>query len=162
MAQLSPAPGKLEANGKGIIPTELLQDECITTGKIEAAAITTAKQSAAGKLKRAKSNKLDTNVQHEAAGILYTTTAITITKVVAYLTTVLLAGDLKLDVGINGDDDAIVNAAALSDKANDSVQVLTIASGAVAAGKMVTASIETASGDASQTILVAIEYYENE
>jgi hypothetical protein len=152
MAQLDPAPGKLAADGKEIIPTALLQDE----------AVTAAKQSAAGKIKRAKSNKLDTNVQHEAAGILYTTTAITITKVIAYLTTVLLAGNLKLDVGINGDDDAIVDAAALSDKANDSVQVLTIASGAVAAGKMVTASVETASGDASQTILVAIEYYENE
>ena len=162
MAQLNPAPGKLSADGKEIIPTDLLQDECITTGKIADAAVTTAKQSAAGKLKRAISNKLDTNVQHEAVGILYTTTAITITKVVAYLTTVLASGSLKLDVGINGDDDAIVDAAALTDKANDTVQVLTIASGAVAAGKMVTASVETASGDASQTILIAIEYHENE
>jgi len=105
---------------------------------------------------------MDTNVQHVAAGLLYTTTKIIVTKVVAYATTIIAAGDLALDVGINGDDNAIVSGGAISNVANDSVTVLTIAEGEVAAGKMVTASVKTASGDASQTILVAIEYYESE
>lgn len=152
MTQLVPAPGKLAADGKEIIPTDLLQDE----------AVTTAKQSAAGKIKRAISDRLDTNVQHAAAGLLYTTTAITITKVVTYATTTIAPGNLVLDVGINGDDNSIVDGGAISDKANDSVTELTIASAVVAAGKMVTASVKTASGDASQTVQVAMEYYENE
>lgn len=114
------------------------------------------------RIKRAKSNKLDTNVQHAAAGLLYTTTTITITKVVAYACTTIAAGDMILDVGINGDDNAIVDGAAITAKDNDSVTVLTIANAAVAADKMVTASVKTASGDASQSVLVAIEYYENE
>ena len=114
------------------------------------------------RLKRACSNKVDTNVQHAAAGLLYTTTKIVVTKVVAYACTTIAAGNLALDVGINGDDNAIVSGAAISDVANDSVTVLTIANGEVAAGKMVTASVKTASGDASQTVLVAIEYYEDE
>jgi hypothetical protein len=123
---------------------------------------TTTHQSAAAKIKRACSNQLTTNTQHAAAGLLYTTTPITITKVVAYASTVISAGSLKVEVGINGDDDAIVNEAAISDKALDSVTELTIVSGAVAANKMVTATVHTASGDASQTVLIAIEYYENE
>ena len=152
MAQKAPAPGKLPADGKAIIPTELMQD----------AAITTAKLSAAAKIKRATSNKIDTNVQHAAAGLLYTTVPITITKAVVYATTTIAAGDLAVDVGINGDDNAIVDGAAITGKDNDSVTDLTIAAGAVAAGKMVTTSVKTASGDASQTFLVAIEYIENE
>jgi len=147
-----PAPGKAELNMK----------DWLATAHIQAAAVTTTKLSAAAKLKRACSNQLATNTQHAAAGLLYTTTAITITKVVAYATTVISAGNLKVEVGTNGDDDAVVNEAAISDKALDSVTVLTIASGAVAANKMVTATVHTASGDASETVLIAIEYYENE
>ena len=131
----TPAPGKLAADGRGYELT---------------------------RIKRASSNKVDTNVQHAAAGLLYTTTKIVVTKVIAYATTTIAAGDLVLDVGINGDDNAIVSGAAISNVANDSVTVLTIANGEVAADKMVTASVKTASGDASQTILVAIEYYEDE
>ena len=114
------------------------------------------------RIKRACSTKLDTNVQHAAAGLIYTTTAIVITKVVAYAATIIAAGNLVLDVGINGDDNAIVDGAAISDVANDSVTVLTIAAGSVAKDKMVTVSVKTASGDASQSILAAIEYYEDE
>ena len=135
MPHNTPAPGKLEANSKGYERSGL---------------------------KRACSNKMDTNVQHVAAGLLYTTTKIIVTKVIAYATTIIASGSLALDVGINGDDNAIVSGGAVSDVANDSVTVLTIAEGEVAAGKMVTASVKTASGDASQTILVAIEYYESE
>lgn len=151
MVQLSPAPGKLPADGKEIIPTDLLQD----------GAVTPVKQSAGGKLKRASSNKLDTNVQHAAAGLLYTTVAITITKAIVYAATTIAAGNMILDVGINGDDNAIVDGAAITGKTNDTVTVLTIVNGAVAAGKMVTASVKTASGDASQSVVVAIEYYDN-
>jgi len=113
-------------------------------------------------LKRAHSNKLDTNVQHAAAGLLYTTTKIIVTKVIAYAATTIASGNMVLDVGINGDDNQIVNGAAITDKTNDTVTDLTIADGEVAAGKMVTASIKTASGDASQAIVVAIEYYESD
>lgn len=135
MGHNTPAPGKLEADSLSYERTGL---------------------------KRACSNKMDTNVQHASAGLLYTTTKIIVTKVVAYATTTIAAGSLALDVGINGDDNAIVSGAAISNVANDSVTVLTIAEGEVAAGKMVTASVKTASGDASQTVLVAIEYYESE
>ena len=117
----------------------------------------------AQRIKRAASNKLGTNTANDAAGILYTSTKITITKVVAYATTVISAGTLTLDIGIDGNDDAVVEAAALSDKALDSVNVLTINGSAdVAAGKMVTASVHAVSGDASETVMIAIEYYENE
>jgi hypothetical protein len=131
----TPAPGKLRADGLDYERTQL---------------------------KRACSNKVDTNVLHAAAGLLYTTTKIVVTKVVAYATTTIAAGNLALDVGINGDDNEIVSGAEISHKANDSVTVLTIADGEVAAGKMVTATVKTASGDASQTVLVAIEYYESD
>lgn len=135
MPHNTPAPGKLEANSKNYERTGL---------------------------KRASSNKLDTNVQHAAAGLLYTTTKIIVTKAIAYATTTILAGNMILDVGINGDDNQIVDGAAITGKTNDTVTVLTIADGEVAAGKMVTASVKTASGDASQSIIVAIEYYESD
>jgi hypothetical protein len=135
MGHNTPAPGKLRADGLNYERTQL---------------------------KRACSNKLDTNVQHAAAGLLYTTTKIVVTKAVVYATTIIAAGSLAVDVGINGNDDQIVAGGAVSNVANDSVTVLTIADGEVAADKMVTMSVKTASGDASQTFLVAIEYYESE
>lgn len=134
MGLKTPAPGKLAADGQDYGRT---------------------------RIKRAASNKLDTNVQHAAAGLLYTTTKILVTKVIAYACTTIASGSLALDVGINGDDNAIVSGAAISDVANDSVTVLTIVDGEVAAGKMVTVTVKTASGDASQTVLAAIEYYED-
>ena len=142
MAEGVPAPGKAELDRAGW---------CVTSHL-----------STAAKIKRACSNKIDTNVQHEAGALLYTTTAITITKVVVYATTTIAAGNLAVDVGINGDDNAIVSGAAISDVANDSVTNLTIVGASVAAGKMVTVSVKTASGDASQTFAVAIEYNEAE
>ena len=135
MGHNTPAPGKLRADGLDYERTQL---------------------------KRASSNKLDTNVQHAVAGLLYTTTKIVVTKAIAYASTTIAAGDMILDVGINGDDNQIVNGAAITGKANDTVTDLTIADGEVAAGKMVTASVKTASGDASQSIIVAIEYYESD
>ena len=152
MVQLTPAPGKFGSHGKEFVSTNILQDE----------AVTTAKQSGASKIKRACSNKLTTNTSDDAAGILYTTTAITITKVVVYATTAISAGNCVVDVGINASDNAIVSGAAITDKTIDTVTALTIAGASVAADKMVTATIKTVSGDAGETIVVAIEYYENE
>lgn len=142
MAEGVPAPGKAELDRAGWCVTAHLSD--------------------AAKIKRACSNKLDTNVQHAAGGLLYTTTAITVTKAIVYATTTIAAGSMVVDIGINGDDNAIVSGAAISDVANDSVTDLTIAGASVAAGQMITATVKTASGDANQSFLVAIEYYENE
>ena len=117
----------------------------------------------AQRIKRAVSTNLGTNTAGDVTGILYTSTKITITKVMAYATTIISVGTLTLDVGINGDDDGVVAAAAVSDKALDSVTELTINGSAdIAAGKMVTASIHDVSGDAAETVAIAIEYYENE
>lgn len=135
MPHNTPAPGKLEANSAEYARTQL---------------------------KRACSAKLDTNVQHAVVGLFYTTTKIVVTKAVQYAATTIAAGDMILDVGINGDDNQIVNGAAISGKTNDTVTVLTIADGEVAAGKMVTASVKTASGDADQSVIVAVEYYESD
>lgn len=135
MTHNTPAPGKLRADGLDYERTQL---------------------------KRACSNKLDTNVQHAVAGLLYTTTKIVVTKAIAYATTTIAAGNMILDVGINGADNQIVNGAAITGKTNDTVTELTIAEGEVAADKMVTASVKTASGDASQSLVVAIEYYESD
>ena len=157
-----PAPGKAELNMGDWIVAAHIQSNAIETAKIKDANVTTAKLSAAAKIKRTSSNKMDTNVLHASAALLYTTTKVIVTKVVAYATTIIAAGSLALDVGINGNDDQIVAGDAISDVANDSVTDLTIVDGEVAAGKMITASVKTASGDASQTVLVAIEYYENE
>ena len=151
MVQLSPAPGKLEANGRGIIPTELLQDECVTTSK----------QSTAARIKRAHSNIVDLTSAGAAVSIVYTTTKIVITEVKLYRITATVGTTGKVDVGINGDDDAVVNAQDVASGNIDTVIDLTIAAGAVAAGKMVTASIETVVGT-SGTAVVAIEYYEDE
>jgi len=151
MVQLSPAAGKLPADGKEIIPTDLLQDECVTTSK----------QSAAARIKRAHSNIVDLTSAGAAVGIIYTTTKIIITEVRLYRITATVGTTGKVDVGINGDDDAVVNAQAVASGDIDTVIDLTIAAGAVAAGKMVTASIETVVGT-SGTAVIAIEYYEDE
>jgi hypothetical protein len=160
MAQLSPAPGKLPADGKEIIPTDLLQDECISTAKIADAAITAAKQSAAGKLKRACSNIVDLTSGDAAIALMYTSTAITITAVRIYRITATVGDNCTIDVGINGNDDAIVEAAAVAAGSIDTIVSATIKLATVAAGKMVTASIHHVAGT-SGTAVVAIEYYEN-
>lgn len=151
MVQLSPAAGKLPADGKEIIPTNLLQDECVTTSK----------QSTAARIKRAKSNIVDLTSAGAAVGIVYTTTKIVITEVKLYRITATVGTTGKVDVGINGDDDAVVNAQDVASGSIDTVIDLAIAAGAVAAGKMVTASIETVVGT-SGTAVIAIEYYEDE
>lgn len=160
MAQLAPAPGKLEANGKGIIPTGLLQDDAITTAKIVDAAVTAAKQSAAGKIKRASSNVVSLVGAGAAVALMYTSTAITVTAVKIYRITATVGANCTVDVGINGNDDAIVEAEAVAAGDIDTIVSATIALAAVAAGKMVTASIHHVAGT-SGTAVIAIEYYEN-
>ena len=151
MGQLSPAPGKLPADGKEIIPTDLLQDECVTT----------AKQSAAGKIKRAHSNIVDLTSANAAVALLYTSTAITVTAVELYRITASVGTLCTVDVGINGDDNAIVVAQAVAAGNIDTILACTIASASVAAGKMVTASIHHVIGTSGKAV-IAIEYYEDE
>lgn len=151
MAQKTPAPGKFSAHGKELIPTEYLQDEAVTTAKLSTAA----------KIKRAHSNVINLATLHAAVGLLYTSTAIVITAVNLYRITATVGTTGKVDVGVNGDDDAVVNAQEVAAALIDTVIPLTILAGAVDAGKMVTASIETAVGT-SGTATIEIEYYENE
>ena len=145
------APGKLEGGAKNIIPTASLQ----------ALAVTTTKLSAAAKIKRAHSNIVNLATINAAVGLLYTSTAIVITSVQLYRITATVGTTGKVDVGINGNDDAIVNAQEVASGLIDTVIPLTILAGGVDAGKMVTASIETAVGTTG-TAVVAIEYTENE
>lgn len=151
MAQLTPAPGTVGSHGKEIISTNLLQDEAVTTAKLSAAA----------KIKRAHSNVVNLASANAAVGILYTSTAIVITTVQLYRISATVGTNGAVDVGINADDDAIVDAQAVAAGNIDTLLDCTIASGAVAAGKMVTASIQTVVGT-SGTAVFAIEYYENE
>jgi hypothetical protein len=136
-----PAPGKAELDRAGW---------CVT-----------AHLSTAAKIKRTKSNIVDLTSAGAAVALLYTSTAIVITAVQLYRITATVGTTGAIDVGINGDDDAVVNAQAVAAGNIDTLLECTIATGAVAAGKMVTASIETVVGT-SGTAVVAIEYYENE
>lgn len=134
MTQTAPAPGKLSANSKLFDVT---------------------------RLKRAHSNIVDLTSANAAVGLLFTSTAITITLVKLYRITATVGTAGAIDVGINGNDDAIVDAQAVAAGDIDTILDCTIASGAVAAGKMVTASIQAVVGT-SGTAVVTIEYYENE
>lgn len=115
---------------------------------------------AAPKIKRAHSNIVNLATLNSVVAVMYTSTAITINKVYLYRTTATVGTTGAIDVGINGDDDCIVDAQATAATVLDTLTECTIASGAVAAGKMVTASIETAVGT-SGTAVIAIEYTED-
>ena len=156
-----PAPGKLEGGAKDIIPAESLQDNAVETAKIKDANVTTAKLSAAAKIKRASSNIVNLASADAAVALLYTSTAITITAVKIYLITAAVGTLCTVDVGINGNDNAIVEAQAVAAGDIDTIVGCTITLAAVAAGKMVTASIHHVIGT-SGTAVVAIEYTENE
>ena len=145
----------------GPIEATEIADDAVTTAKILDANVTTEKQSAAGKIKRAHSNIVDLTSAGATVGLLYTSTAITITAVQLYRITATVGTSGAIDVGIDGDADAVVDAQAVAAAAIDTLLECTIASGAVAAGKMVTASIESVVGTSGKAV-VAIEYYENE
>lgn len=114
----------------------------------------------APKIKRAHSNIVNLATLNSAVAVMYTSTAITIDKVYLYRPTATVGTTGAIDVGINGDDDCIVNAQATAAALIDTLLECTIASGSVAAGKMVTASIETAVGT-SGTGVIAVEYIED-
>ena len=130
----TPAPGKLAADGTGYERT---------------------------RLKRACSNIVDLTSGNAAVALLYTSTAIEITAVKIYRITASVGTLCTVDVGINGDDDAIVEAAAVAAGNIDTLVACTIKLASVAAGKMVTASIHHVIST-SGTAVIAIEYYENE
>lgn len=146
-----PAPGKMELNMGAQIVTDHIVDEAVTTDKL----------SAAGKIKRASSNVVNLTSAGANVALLYTSTAIVITSVQLYRITATVGTAGAIDVGINEDDDAVVSAQAVAAGLIDTLLECTIAAGAVAAGKMVTASIESIVGT-SGTGVIAIEYYENE
>lgn len=122
------------------------------------------------KVKRAVSGYIDTNAAPGAGGlptnisaIMYTSTAISVTAINFYTVEAIVGANLKLDVGINGDDNAIADGAplaAIGAVLIDQVTALAInGSASVAAGKVITASVNVADGT-SGTIQVAIEYVE--
>lgn len=161
MAEGVPAPGKASLDRADWIVPAHIQSSAVETAKIKALNVTTPKLSAAAQIKRAHSNVVDLASADAAVAVLYTSTAITITSVKLYRITATVGTTGKVDVGINGDDNLIVVAKDVAEAAIDTVIDLTIAVGAVVAGKMVTASINTAVST-SGTAVVAIEYYENE
>lgn len=114
----------------------------------------------APKIKRACSNSYYAASATANVGIMYTSTAITILRAFIYTESAVTGTTGAIDVGINGDDDCIVNAMALPATAIDTLIECTIATGAVAAGKFITSSVETAVGTAGN-ICVGIEYTED-
>ena len=156
-----PAPGKAELNMGDWIVAAHIQSNAIETAKIKDANVTTAKLSAAAKIKRASSNVVDLTSANAAVGLMYTSTAIVVTSVKVYRITAAVGTLCTVDVGINGNDDAIVEAVAVPAALIDTIVSATIKLATVAAGKMVTASIHHVIGT-SGTAVVAIEYYENE
>jgi|GEM_PF-5895736 len=115
----------------------------------------------AQRIKRMCSGLLDANTLDATVGIGYISTPITVTAVEVYATATANNGALVIDVGIDGDDDAIVAAESIASITKDGVHECTIDTADVDANHMITASINTADG-AGGTIQVAIEYYENE
>ena len=115
----------------------------------------------APKIKRACSNIVDLAVLNDAVGLCYTTTDITVITAILYRITATVGTTGAIDIGINGDDDCIINAAAVAAGSIDTVLTGTIADGAVAAGKMITASVETAVGTSGLAVL-CIEYMEDD
>ena len=161
MAAGVPAPGKASLDKAAWVVTEHIAALAVTAAKIGALAVTTPKLSAAAKIKRTKSNIVNLASADAVVSLLYTSTAIVITSVKLYRITATVGTTGKVDVGINGDDNSVVVAQDVAAAAIDTVINLTITAGAVAAGKMVTASINTVVGT-SGTAVIAIEYYENE
>lgn len=114
----------------------------------------------APKTKRACSDTINIALLNANGGLMYTSTAITITKAYLYRVGATVGTTGAIDVGINGDDDCVVNAMAVAAAAIDTILELTIANGSVAAGKFVTTSVETAVGTSGQAC-IAIEYTED-
>lgn len=112
--------------------------------------------------KQAVANGLDVMQEDRSVALLYTTTPITITKILTYNRDSDSSRDVALNVGIEGDADAIV-AAEMVEVSGHMVTELTITgSPDVAAGHMVTASIHSTGEEMNGMLTVAIEYHETE
>ena len=127
----------------------------IHTGPYVSGEITTQ-----AKYKRAISPNLDLSTAADAVALFFTTTAITVTAVKAYMTETSTNNAQTVDVGINGTANSIVVAGSVANKAKDSVNTLTIASGAVAANKMVTAIVHQENASAGMCA-ICVEYTED-
>lgn len=122
--------------------------------------LTTRHMKYAPKIKRACSNIVDLANVNEVVGLIYVSTAITIVTIYLYRITATVGTTGAIDVGVNGNDDAIVDAQAIAAGNIDTLAGCTITDGEVSAGKMITASIETAVGT-SGTAVIVIEYQED-
>ena len=111
------------------------------------------------KTERAISGVLDATSAAAVTSIIHTTTPITITAIRCYSTLACTGGALKIDVGIDGDDNAIAAAAAIGVTAKDDVDTIAVGTAAVAAGHTITATINTVDGAAGE-VQIAIEYIE--
>lgn len=129
-------------------------------GLIRTGAILSSELSTPASVKRAVSrNIVVTNPEFTA--MFYTTTAISVTDVHAYVTEVVSANAQAIDVGIEGNDDLIVDAASVASMATDSTAALALVGGgpvAVAANHAITSSVETNAGTGS--VIICIEYEE--
>ena len=91
---------------------------------------------------------------------MYTTVPITVTAIRMYTTANCLAA-LRIDVGVNGDDDAIASAVDVGATTANDVDTLAVGTAAVAADLSITASVETV--DAGTGFFqIMIEYTEND
>lgn len=131
---------------------------------IHTGAIPTGQLSSQMQIKRAVSGYIDTQVATQPTGfspILYTSTAIVITAINLYVVDAIVGALFKLDVGVNADTDANVDAFGILATAADEVVPVTIGVATVAAGKVLLASTETICGT-SGTAMIAIEYRETD
>lgn len=110
--------------------------------------------------KRACSDIIDGNAAGDTSAIIYTTVPITVTAIRMYTTSNCLAA-LRIDVGINGDDDAIASAIDVGATTTNDVDTLAVGTAAVAADSTITASVETVDGGTGK-FQIMIEYTEND
>jgi len=117
--------------------------------------------SSTAKIKRAVSRKLDFSTAADKSAILYTSKAITVTAVYAYIVETFTNNAQTVDVGISTSVDDIVAAGALATLVADTVNELTIVSGAVVAGSVITARVKQDFAGAGEA-MIGIEYTEND
>lgn len=116
--------------------------------------------STAAKTKRVCSDIINANSAGDTSAIMYTTVPITVTAIRMYTTANCLAA-LRIDVGVNGDDDAIASAVDVGATTANDVDTLAVGTAAVAADLSLTASVETV--DAGTGFFqIMIEYTEND
>ncbi len=120
----------------------------------------TAHMKDAPKIKRACSNVVNLATVAATVGLIYTTTPITVTAAALYRITSTVGTAGAIDIGINGDDDSIVSAEGVGVGASDTLVPIATGEVSVEAGKIITASVETAVGT-SGTAVLCIEYRED-